>query len=95
MQKEFDEVLLRLAHEKSHLDIAMVSADIKHITQFEEMILLKEFEKSETTYTSRYRTKKKEREAMAVKVKSVPEAARGRACVELTYVALPTLPTCM
>ena len=50
------------------MDITVVAADIKHITQFEEMELLREFDKRESTFTSRYRTKKKEKEAMAVKV---------------------------
>ena len=68
MQKQFDECLMRLAHEKSHLDISMVTADIKHITQFEELVLLKEFEKRETTFTSRYQTKRDERTAMTKKV---------------------------
>lgn len=68
MQQDFDKVLMRLFHEKAHMDISMVTADIKHITQFEEMTLLKEFEKRETTFTSRFETKKKEKGAMAVKV---------------------------
>ncbi len=66
--KEFDEVLLRLLHEKVYLDIVVVTADLRLITQFEEMTLLKEFEKRETTFTSRYRTKKQERQGMDVKV---------------------------
>lgn len=69
MLKQFDERLMRLCHEKIHLDITMVTADVKHITQFEEMALLREFDKRESSFTSRYVTKKKEREAMAVKVR--------------------------
>lgn len=69
MQKDFDEMVMRLCHEKSHLDISMVTADIKHITQYEEMVLLKEYEKGETNFTSRYETKKKEKQAMSEKVK--------------------------
>ena len=68
MKQDFDKTLMRLFHEKAHMDISMVTADIQHITQFEEMTLLKEFEKRETTFTSRFETKKKEKEAMAVKV---------------------------
>ena len=75
LQSDFDEMLMRLGHEKAHLDITMVTADIKHITQFEELVLLKEFEKRETTFTSRYKTKKSEREAMVVKVKKRNEIA--------------------
>ena len=67
--KEFDEVLLRLLHEKIYLDIVVVTADLRHITQFEEMTLLKEFEKRETTFTTRYRSKKQEREGMDIKVR--------------------------
>ena len=60
----------RLHHAKSHLNISMVSAELKHITQFEELQLLKEFGKRETTYTTRYRAKKKERKDIEEKVRS-------------------------
>ena len=40
----------------------------RHLTQFEELELLKEFEKRETNFTSKYRTKKKERGDLEVKV---------------------------
>ena len=69
LMTEFDDVLLRLLHEKVYLDIVVVTADLRLITQFEEMTLLKEFEKRETTFTSRYRTKKQERQTMDVKVR--------------------------
>lgn len=68
LQSDFDQVLMRLCHEKIHLDISMVTADIRHITQYEEMELLREFDKKESSFTSRYKSKKKEKEAMAVKV---------------------------
>ena len=68
LQADFDEVLLRLLHEKIHLDIVVVTADLGHITLFEEMTLLKEFEKRETTFTTKYRTKKLGKQAMAIKV---------------------------
>lgn len=68
LKEQFNEALLRLRHEKAELDITMVTADLKHITQFEELQLLKEFEKKETTFTSRYRTKKRERQEMEGKV---------------------------
>lgn len=60
---------MRLCHEKIHLDVTMVTADIKHITKFEEMVLLREFDKRESTFTSRYETRKKEKETMMVKVR--------------------------
>ena len=40
----------------------------RHLTQFEELELLKEFEKRETNFTTKYRTKKKERGDLEVKV---------------------------
>lgn len=40
----------------------------RHITQFEELQLLKEFEKRETVFTSRYRSKKQERQDMEGKM---------------------------
>ena len=40
----------------------------RHITQFEELQLLKEFEKRETTFTSRYRARKEEKREMEGKV---------------------------
>lgn len=71
MKHDFDKMLMRLFHEKAHMDISMVTADIKHITQYEEMTLLKEFEKRETTFTSRFETKKEEKGAMAIKVRYI------------------------
>ena len=43
----------------------------RHITQFEELQLLKEFEKKETLLTSRYRSKKQERSDMEAKMGEV------------------------
>lgn len=43
----------------------------RHITQFEELQLLKEFEKKETLLTSRYRSKKQERLDMETKMEEV------------------------
>ena len=40
----------------------------RHISLFEELELLKEFEKRETTYTNRYTTKKQEKREMETKV---------------------------
>ena len=40
----------------------------RHLTQFEELELLKEFEKRETNFTSKYRAKKKERADIELKV---------------------------
>ena len=40
----------------------------RHINLFEELELLKEFEKRESTYTTRYTSKKKERKDLETKV---------------------------
>ena len=68
LKHDFDEALFRLRHDKVQLDIDMVSADLKHITQFEELQLLKEFEKKETIFTSRYKNRKQEKQDMESKV---------------------------
>ena len=75
---EFDEALSRLRHDKVYLDIDMVMADLKHITQFEELQLLKEFEKKETIFTSRYKNRKQEKQDLESKVKHCPSKSRVR-----------------
>ena len=50
----------------------------RHITQFEELQLLKEFEKRETVFTSRYRTKKREKQDMEAKIEEAQWALSGR-----------------
>lgn len=68
LQEDFDSVLTRLCHDKAYLDITIIAANLKHITQFEEMTLLKDFEKRGTTFTTRYKTKKHEKMAITMKV---------------------------
>ena len=68
LKRYFDEALSRLRHDKVQLDIDMVSAELKHITQFEELQLLKEFEKKETIFTSRYKNRKQEKQDLESKV---------------------------
>ncbi len=41
---------------------------LRHLTQFEEMELLKEFEKRESIFTGKYRAKKQEKSDLEVKV---------------------------
>ncbi|XP_039534946.1 cilia- and flagella-associated protein 44 isoform X2 [Pimephales promelas] len=43
----FDAELRVLRHEKQELDVYMKMADLRHVTLFEELLLLKEFEKRE------------------------------------------------
>ena len=45
-----------------------VCVHCRHISLFEELELLKEFEKRESTYTNRYTTKKQEKREMEAKV---------------------------
>ena len=71
LKRDFDETLSRLRHDKVQLDIDMVSAELKHITQFEELQLLKEFEKKETIFTSRYKNRKQEKQDLESKVSTM------------------------
>lgn len=68
LKRDFDEAVFRLRHTKVQLDIDIVAADLKHITQFEELQLLKEFEKKETIFTSRYKNRKQEKRDLESKV---------------------------
>eukprot|EP00731_Ephydatia_muelleri_P035796 Em0162g2a len=68
MVSRFDEAVMRLRHERALLATSIVSADLRHITQFEELQLLKEFEKREMGLTSRYSSKKKEKQEMEEKI---------------------------
>ncbi|KAL0968428.1 hypothetical protein UPYG_G00266720 [Umbra pygmaea] len=50
---QFDAELRLLRHEKLELDIQMKLADLRHVTLFQELLLLKEFEKSENPLQER------------------------------------------
>ncbi|XP_069745603.1 cilia- and flagella-associated protein 44-like isoform X2 [Narcine bancroftii] len=47
LMKNFDAELRVLCHQKYKLDIALKMADLRHVTLFQEVLLLKDFEKSE------------------------------------------------
>ncbi|XP_075710812.1 cilia- and flagella-associated protein 44 isoform X1 [Rhinoderma darwinii] len=47
LASDFDAELRLLRHKKLQLDVQMKMADLRHITLFEELLLLKEFEKRE------------------------------------------------
>ncbi|XP_077198106.1 cilia- and flagella-associated protein 44 isoform X4 [Paroedura picta] len=49
----FDAELRLLRHQKLKLDVQMKTADLRHITWFEELLLLKNFEKHEDTLQER------------------------------------------
>jgi len=44
----FDAELCMLRHEKARADVLMKNADLRHVTIFEEFLLLRDFEKTET-----------------------------------------------
>ncbi|XP_046733325.1 cilia- and flagella-associated protein 44 isoform X1 [Silurus meridionalis] len=50
----FDANLRLLRHEKTELDVQMKLAALRHVTMFQELLLLKEFEKSEITLQERW-----------------------------------------
>ena len=72
LKHDFDEALFRLRHDKVQLDIDMKTADLRLLTQFEELQLLKEFEKKETIFTSRYKSRKQDKQDMESKVIQAP-----------------------
>ncbi|XP_054829046.1 cilia- and flagella-associated protein 44 isoform X2 [Eublepharis macularius] len=66
----FDAELRLLRHQKLKLDIQMKSADLRHITWFEELLLLKNFEKHEDTLQERVNSLIGEEEEMQSKLNS-------------------------
>lgn len=62
----FDAELRLLRHQKLKLDIMMKTADLRHITWFEELLLLKNFEKHEDTLQERVNILSSEEEEMRV-----------------------------
>ncbi len=57
-----------LRHEKQELDFYMKLADLRHVTLFEELLLLKEFEKREDILQERLTTYIQEEEEIRVGV---------------------------
>lgn len=66
----FDAELRLLRHQKLKLDIQMKTADLRHITWFEELLLLKNFEKHEDTLQERVNSLISEEEEMQVRKRS-------------------------
>lgn len=62
----FDAELRVLRHEKLELDVYMKLADLRHVTLFEELLLLKEFEKREDILQERLTTYIQEEEEIRV-----------------------------
>ncbi|XP_073677561.1 cilia- and flagella-associated protein 44 [Garra rufa] len=64
----FDADLRVLRHEKHELDVYMKLADLRHVTLFEELLLLKEFEKREDILQERLTTYIQEEEENRAKM---------------------------
>ncbi|KAJ8413173.1 hypothetical protein AAFF_G00091690 [Aldrovandia affinis] len=63
----FDAELLILRHEKEASDAQMKLADLRHITLFQELLLLKDFEKRENTLQERLTSRMKEESQILAK----------------------------
>ena len=66
--KNFDAELRCIRHEKFKLDVVLKNADLRHVTLFEELLLLKDFELREESLASKVDNKEKERTDMLAKV---------------------------
>ncbi|XP_060626745.2 cilia- and flagella-associated protein 44 [Anolis sagrei] len=66
----FDAELCLLRHQKLKLDIQMKTADLRHITWFQELLLLKNFEKHEDTLQERVNSLISEEDQMQHKINS-------------------------
>uniref|UniRef100_A0A8D2LTQ5 Cilia- and flagella-associated protein 44 n=1 Tax=Varanus komodoensis TaxID=61221 RepID=A0A8D2LTQ5_VARKO len=66
----FDAELHLLRHQKLKLDILMKTADLRHITWFEELLLLKNFEKHENILQERVNSLASEEEEMQLRLNS-------------------------
>ncbi|XP_075857541.1 cilia- and flagella-associated protein 44 isoform X2 [Microcebus murinus] len=64
----FDAELRVLRHQKLKLDIQMKLSDLHHVTLFQEMLLLKNFEKQENTLQERVNSLDKEEQFMQWKI---------------------------
>ncbi|XP_067282838.1 cilia- and flagella-associated protein 44 isoform X2 [Pseudorasbora parva] len=64
----FDAELRVLRHEKQELDVYMKLADLRHVTLFEELLLLKEFEKRENILQERLTTYIQEEQEIRAKM---------------------------
>ena len=66
--KNFDAELRLLRHDKFRLDITMKNADLRQVTLFEELVLLKEYEKREDVLAEKVSNKQLEKLDMQAKV---------------------------
>ncbi|XP_029614593.1 cilia- and flagella-associated protein 44 isoform X1 [Salmo trutta] len=71
---QFDAELCLLRHEKLCLDIQMKLADLRHVTLFQELLLLKEFEKRENSLQDRLNSCVEEEEDLRSKLEECKQA---------------------
>ncbi|CAB1323036.1 unnamed protein product [Coregonus sp. 'balchen'] len=71
---QFDAELCLLRHEKLWLDIQMKLADLRHVTLFQELLLLKEFEKRENSLQERLNACVEEEEDLRSKLEECKQA---------------------
>ncbi|KAI1891221.1 hypothetical protein AGOR_G00141550 [Albula goreensis] len=64
---QFDAELQILRDEKEKLDVQMKMADLRHITLFQELLLLKDFEKRENTLQERLNSRTQEERSIRAK----------------------------
>ncbi|XP_060551905.1 LOW QUALITY PROTEIN: cilia- and flagella-associated protein 44-like [Ruditapes philippinarum] len=69
--KNFDAELRLLRHDKFRLDITMKNADLRQVTLFEELVLLKEYEKREDVLAEKVTNKQQEKLDMQAKIVDV------------------------
>ncbi|NWH49829.1 CFA44 protein, partial [Fregata magnificens] len=76
----FDAELRFLRHKKLKLDVQMKSADLRYITWYEELLILRNLEKHENLLQGRVNTLVSEQEAMQSKLNSYLAQMEGRKC---------------
>ncbi|KAK3588814.1 hypothetical protein CHS0354_028462 [Potamilus streckersoni] len=69
--QNFDAELHLLRHDKFKLDIVMKNADLRQVTLFEELVLLKEYEKREDVLAAKVTNKQQEKLDMQAKIVDV------------------------
>ncbi|KAH9503837.1 Cilia- and flagella-associated protein 44 [Bulinus truncatus] len=65
---KFDAELRLLRHDKFKLDVTMLDADLRQVTLFEELVLLKEYEKREDILADKVIIKEQEKADMQLKI---------------------------
>ncbi|KAK7499820.1 hypothetical protein BaRGS_00008911 [Batillaria attramentaria] len=74
----FDAELRLLRHQKFKVDTVMKNADLRQVTLFEELVLLKEYEKSEDVLAEKVSAKQQEKLDMQNKILEVQARLEGK-----------------